>query len=151
MTKKRTWKFWTSRTILILFLIGIFWLINLVWFRPFNIEYFYDKIFVELAIDSPELTTSMGIPILYDRSKDELDDISDAKQWESFNKMKEDYETLMSYDFESQSEENKLNTKILAFYLQGLKDSEPFFLSRLSCKPNGRYPKRIAKSYGKCP
>jgi uncharacterized protein (DUF885 family) len=127
MTKKRTWKFWTSRTILILFLIGIFWLINLVWFRPFNIEYFYDKIFVELAIDSPELTTSMGIPILYDRSKDELDDISDAKQWESFNKMKEDYETLMSYDFESQSEENKLNTKILAFYLQGLKDSEPFF------------------------
>ncbi|AFU68676.1 hypothetical protein P700755_001843 [Psychroflexus torquis ATCC 700755] len=127
MTKKRTWKFWTSRTILILFLVGIFWLINLIWFRPFNIEHFYDKIFVELAIDSPELTTSVGIPILYDRSKDELDDISDAKQWESFYKMKEDYETLMSYDFESQSEENKLNTKILAFYLQGLKDSEPFF------------------------
>lgn len=127
MTKKRTWKFWTSRTILILLLIGIFWLINLIWFRPFNIKHFYDKVFVELAIDSPELTTSMGIPVLYDRSKDELDDISDAKQWESFNKMKDDYETLMSYDFESQSEENKLNTKILAFYLKGLKDGEPFF------------------------
>ena len=127
MTKKRTWKFWTSRTILILLLIGIFWLINLIWFRPFNIKHFYDKVFVELAIDSPELTTSMGIPVLYDRSKDELDDISDAKQWESFNKMKEDYETLMSYDFESQSEENKLNTKILAFYLKVLKDGEPFF------------------------
>ena len=127
MRKKRTWKFWTSRTILILLLIGIFWLINLIWFRPFNIKHFYDKLFVELAIDSPELTTSMGIPFLYDRSKDELDDISDAKQWESFNKMKEDYETLMSYDFESQSEENKLNTKILAFYLEGLKDGEPFF------------------------
>ena len=125
--KKRTWKFWTSRTILILLLIGIFWLINLIWFRPFNIKHFYDKVFVELAIDSPELTTSMGIPVLYDRSKDELDDISDAKQWESFNKMKDDYETLMSYDFESQSEENKLNTKILAFYLKGLKDGEPFF------------------------
>jgi uncharacterized protein (DUF885 family) len=127
MTKKRTWKFWTSRTILILLLIGIFWLINLIWFRPFNIKHFYDKVFVELAIDSPELTTSMGIPVLYDRSKDELDDISDAKQWESFNKMKEDYEILMSYDFESQSEENKLNTKILAFYLKVLKDGEPFF------------------------
>ena len=127
MTKKRTWKFWTSRTILILLLIGIFWLINLIWFRPFNIKHFYDKVFVELAIDSPELTTSMGIPFLYDRSKDELDDISDAEQWESFNKMKEDYETLMSYDFESQSEENKLNTKILGFYLEGLKEGEPFF------------------------
>jgi len=127
MTKKRTWKFWTSRTILIFFLIGIFWLINLIWFRPFNIKHFYDKVFVELALESPELTTSMGIPILYDRSKDDLDDISNAKEWKSFNKMKEDYETLMSYDFESQSEENKLNTKILAFYLEGLKDGEPFF------------------------
>jgi len=34
-------------------------------------------------------------------------------------KMKEDYETLMSYDFESQSEENKLNTK---FWLSTYKD-----------------------------
>ena len=78
MKKKRTWKFWTSRTLLLLFLIGIFWLINLIWFRPFNIKHFYDKLFVELAIDSPELTTSIGIPFLYDQSKDELDDISDA-------------------------------------------------------------------------
>ena len=127
MKKKRTWKFWTSRSILLLLLIGIFWLVNLIWFRPFNIKHFYDKLFVELAIDSPELTTSIGIPFLYDRSKDELDDISDAKQWASFNKMKEDYETLLSYDFENQSEENKLNTKILSYYIKGLIDEEPFF------------------------
>lgn len=127
MAKKRTWKFWTSRTILILILIGLFWVTNLIWFRPFNIKHFYDKVFVELALDSPELTTSMGIPVLYDRSKDELDDISDTKQWESFNKMKEDYKTLMSYNFEGQSEANKLNTKILAYYLEGLIEGEPFF------------------------
>ncbi len=127
MAKKRTWKFWTSRTILIIIALGLFWLGNLIWFRPFNIKHFYDKVFVELALESPELTTSMGIPFLYDRSKDELDDISDAKQWESFNKMKENYETLMSYDFEGQSEANKLNTKILAFYLEGLIEGEPFF------------------------
>lgn len=127
MTKKRSWKFWTSRTVLVLLLIAILWLINLIWFRPFNINHFYDKVFVELALDSPELTTSMGIPVLYDTSKDELDDISDAKQWESFNKMKDDYETLMSYDYESQSEENKLNTRILGFYLEGLKEGEAFF------------------------
>jgi uncharacterized protein (DUF885 family) len=127
MTKKHTWKFWASRTILILLLISLLWLINLIWFKPFNIKHFYDKVFIELALDSPELTTSMGIPVLYDRSKDELDDISDKKQWESFNKMKEDYETLMSYDFESQSEENKLNTKILTVYIEGLIEGEPFF------------------------
>lgn len=127
MAKKRTWKFWTSRTILILILIGLFWMTNLIWFRPFNIKHFYDKVFVELALESPELTTSMGIPVLYNWSKDELDDISDTKQWESFNKMKEDYKTLMSYNFEGQSEANKLNTKILAYYLEGLIEGEPFF------------------------
>ena len=127
MTKKRTWKFWVLRTLLFFFVTGALWLTNLIWFKPFNIAHFYDKLFIELALDSPQLTTSMGIPVIYDWYKDDLDDISDKKQWESFNKMKEDYETLMSYDFESQSEENKLNTKILGFYLEGLKEGEPFF------------------------
>ncbi len=127
MAKKRTWKFWTSRTLLIILVLGLLWLVNLIWFRPFNINHFYDKVFIELALDSPELTTSMGIPVIYDWSKDELDDISDAKQWETFNNMKEDYNTLQSYNFENQSEANQLNTRILKFYLEGLMDGERFF------------------------
>ena len=130
MTKKRNWKFWTGRTILGLLVIGGLWLTNLIWFKPFNIKHIYDKVLVQLVIDSPELTTQVGIPGLYDLSKDELDDISDKTQWESFNKMKEDYETLMSYDYDSQSDENKLNTKILKYYLEGLKQGEPFFYHR---------------------
>ncbi|AXT55579.1 DUF885 domain-containing protein [Aquimarina sp. AD1] len=127
MSKKRTWKFWTSRTLLIILVLGVLWLVNLIWFKPFSINHFYDKVFVELALESPELTTSMGIPVIYDWSKDELDDISDKKQWESFNKMKKDYETLQSYNFENQSDANKLNTKILGFYLESLMEGEQFF------------------------
>tara|TARA_B100000767_G_scaffold119979_1_gene114382 strand:- start:454 stop:618 length:165 start_codon:yes stop_codon:yes gene_type:complete len=51
------------------------------------------------------LTTQLGIPVAYNLSKDELDDVSDISLWERFNKMKEDYKTLQHYDFESQSEE----------------------------------------------
>ncbi|WP_299901577.1 DUF885 family protein [uncultured Aquimarina sp.] len=127
MKKKRTWKFWTSRTLLVIFALVAFWVGNLIWFRPFNITHFYDRIFAELALDSPELTTAMGIPVIYNWSKDELDDISDKKQWETFNKIKEDYETLKSYDFESQSEANKLNTRILGYYLKGELEGERFF------------------------
>ena len=112
MANKRNWKFWTGRTILGLLVVGGLWLTNLIWFKPFNIKHFYDKVFIQLVMESPELTTQVGVPVLYNLSKNELDDISDKKQWESFNKMKEDYKTLQSYDFESQSEENKLNTKI---------------------------------------
>ena len=127
MTKKRTWKFWIGKTTLGLLIIGGLWSINLIWFKPFNIKHFYDKVFVQLVIDSPELTTQIGIPVLYDLSKDELDDVSDKNQWKYFNKIKEDYKTLQSYNFESQSEENKLNTKILSSFLGKQVEGERFF------------------------
>ena len=125
--KKRRWKSWISRIILIVFILGIIWVINLIWFRPFSINHFYDKIFVELVLEDPELTTKLGFPVVYDLSKDDLTDISDEKQWETFNKMEDAYETLKSYDFEGQSEANKLNTRILSYYLEGELAREPFF------------------------
>jgi len=127
MTKKRTWKFWIGRSILLLLTIAIIWTVNLIWFKPFSVRLFYDKLFVELAISNPELVTQMGIPVLYDMYKDELSDVSDKKQWNEFDKMKEDYETLLSYDFESQSDENKLNTKILSYFLKDQVDGEKYF------------------------
>jgi uncharacterized protein (DUF885 family) len=118
MKKKRAWKFWTGRTLLTLVILGGLWLTNLIWFKPFNINHFYEKVFVELVLDSPEITTQLGIPIVYDWTKDELDDISDTKKWEKFNQAKENYETLLSYDFDSQSPEKQLNTKILKYYME---------------------------------
>ena len=98
MAKRRTWKFWTGITLLLILLLGIGWVVNLVWFRPFNIRHFYDKVFIELALGNPELVTQMGIPVLYDLTKDELTDVSDVKQWQEFNQIKENYATLLSYD-----------------------------------------------------
>jgi len=88
---------------------------------------FYDKVFVEFALTDPEVVTQLGIPILYDRSKDELTDVSDTKLKENFEKFKEALVTLKSYDFESQSAANKLNTRILEWFLENQAESEPFF------------------------
>ena len=52
-TKKRTWKFWVLRTLLALLLIGGVWLTNLIWFRPYNIRHFYDKVFCEICFKKP--------------------------------------------------------------------------------------------------
>lgn len=126
--KKRTWKFWTGRTLLAILILGGLWLSNLIWFKPFSINHFYEKVFVELVLDSPELTTQLGVPVIYDWTKDELDDISDAKQWVDFNKSKEDYETLLSYNYDNQSPENQLNTDILGYYMKmNTVEAEPFF------------------------
>jgi uncharacterized protein (DUF885 family) len=126
-TKKRTWKFWVSRTLLLVLLIGSVWLVNLIWFRPFSIGQFYDRVFIEVALRSPETVTLLGVPVLYDLTKDEWDDVSDARLRSDFQKNKETYATLQSYDFGSQSDANKLNTKILGWYIKNALDGEQFF------------------------
>lgn len=125
--KKRTWKFWSSRIILALLLAGAVWLVNLIWFRPVNIRNFYDKVFVKYALSSPELITQLGIPVLYNLTKDRLDDVSDTRLRKDFLQRKKDYNTLLSYDLSSQSQANHLNTEILGSYLKGVVDGEAFF------------------------
>tara|TARA_B100000767_G_C19675871_1_gene497328 strand:+ start:248 stop:478 length:231 start_codon:yes stop_codon:yes gene_type:complete len=71
MTKKRTWKFWIGRTTLGLLIIGGLWITNLIWLKPFNIKHFYNKVSIKLVMESPELTTQVGVPFLYDRTKNE--------------------------------------------------------------------------------
>jgi hypothetical protein len=83
-TKKRTWKFWVGRSVLLLLIIGIAWVVNLIWFKPFNIRHFYERVFIEYAISDPEVVTALGIPVLYDMTKEELSDVSDQKQREAF-------------------------------------------------------------------
>jgi uncharacterized protein (DUF885 family) len=125
--KKRGWKFYTSTSLLLIFSIAAIFLVNLIWFKPFSVRLFYDKIFLELALDNPELVTQLGIPVLYDRTKDQLSDASDEANWEQFNGIKKNLATLKSYDFDSQSPENKLNTQILSYFLESQVEGEPFF------------------------
>ena len=35
--------------------------VNLVWFRPFSLDLFYEKTFITFALENPELLTSIGI------------------------------------------------------------------------------------------
>ncbi|MEQ9426129.1 MAG: DUF885 domain-containing protein [Cyclobacteriaceae bacterium] len=103
---------------LILFIgLGIF-VVNLIWFKPFSINHFYNKIFLELALDNPELASGLGIPVISDLYNDELSDISQEELRKGEEEMKAIMATLKSYDYEDQSEENKLNTDILSWFLQ---------------------------------
>jgi len=125
--RKRTWKFWLSGTLLTVLLIVGVWLINLVWFRPFNIKHFYDRTFVVFALQSPETVTQLGIPVIYDWTKDKLDDVSDVRLWKNYQQTKEAYATLLSYDFTGQTPANQLNTKILRAFMKTAVSGEAFF------------------------
>ena len=61
--------------------IAIF-LINLIWFRPWNINHFYEKTFAEVIFSEPELLTSLGLveQFGYTRHNGKLGDESPAHQ-----------------------------------------------------------------------
>lgn len=112
--------------LLAVLLVAAVWLSNLIWFKPFNIRHFYDRVFVEIALDNPEVTTQLGIPVLYDLSKDELTDESPEAQQAEYDKAKRDLETLLSYDTAALSEENQLNSRIMEVLLRQTADNERF-------------------------
>lgn len=102
------------------------WLVNLIWFRPFFISQFYDRIFIEYALDDPELISRLRLPVLSGFYNDELTDISEQKQRERRFKLHGALAVLRSYDQESQSEKERLNTAILDWYLASQAEGEKF-------------------------
>jgi len=109
-------------TIVVLVFGGAIFITNLIWFRPFNINHFYNKVFIEFALDNPELVTGLGIPVMSDLYNDQLTDMSVAFNERQNEKTRGSLQTLLSYDRENQSEAELLNTDILAWFLQNTVD-----------------------------
>ena len=93
--KTAIWKNTKRILLLALVLLSIF-IINLVWFRPFFINHFYEKIFVEFAIDNPQMLTGMGLKVFYD----ELNDNSPEANQRNYQLLESDYAQLKQYDRE---------------------------------------------------
>jgi uncharacterized protein (DUF885 family) len=111
----------------VLILLGAAWIINLIWFKPFNIRHFYDRIMVEMMLDNPELITMYRIPVLYNMTRSKLTDASDDALRKWFDRNRKTHQMLLRYDYENQSTKNQLNTRILDAFIRGVLDGEPFF------------------------
>src|SRR5690606_36274723 len=106
-------------TILVLLAAGVFWLANLIWFRPFNIDHFYDRVFLQYALKNPEMLSSLRIlPSWADWYNDDLTDLSPAQDKAMLQLSKDALETLRSYDIDSQTPQQQLSTRILDWFLE---------------------------------
>jgi uncharacterized protein (DUF885 family) len=110
--KSTIWKY-SKRTLLVLLLVTTLFVINLIWFRPVFINHFYEKIFVEFAIDNPQMLTGMGVKVFYD----ELNDNSPEANESNYQLLVKDYEQLLEYDRESLNGQEALSYDILAWFL----------------------------------
>jgi uncharacterized protein (DUF885 family) len=113
--KSALWKY-TKRLLLASVILLTIFIINLVWFRPSFINHFYEKIFIEFALDNPQMLTGMGIKYSYD----ELSDNSPEANQRSFELLETDYQQLMEYDRDSLTESERLSYDILAWFLADL-------------------------------
>lgn len=99
--------------------------INLVWFRPFFVDMFYEKIFAEFVLDSPQTMASLGLPGA-GFVNDELDDYSRQSEDKAHKQVKESLSTLLEYDVAAMSEEQARSRKILIWFLNDIIEARQF-------------------------
>jgi uncharacterized protein (DUF885 family) len=102
--------------------------VNLIWFRPFSLNLFYEKTFITFALRNPELLTSIGIAeqFGYRRHNAHLDDVSIAKGDRDFAALRKDLTDLKNYDTEDQTPDQRLSTRILTWFIDTQIEGERF-------------------------
>ena len=77
----KSWKRYLLGGFAVVFAAVSIWVANLVWFKPFDIDLFYDRSFVRFVVRSPEFLSSMRIvPPALEWYEDDLNDVSVAAQ-----------------------------------------------------------------------
>ena len=111
----------------VLLAVAVF-LVNLIWFRPFSLNLFYEKIFITFVLDNPELLTSLGIAeqFGYQRHNAHLDDASIAKIEHDFALWHGYLADLKSYDLAAQTPAQRLSTRVLTWFIENELEGEKF-------------------------
>src|SRR5205807_2139540 len=115
---KRILKWFFSIVLLVVIVIAVF-LINLIWFRPWSLNLFYEKVFAETVFSEPELLSQLGLVEQFGiRSHNgKLSDESPAHQQKVIDRWKKDLAQLHEYPLDRQSLSQRLSTHVLDWFL----------------------------------
>ena len=103
-------------------------LVNLIWFRPWSLDLFYEKVFVQVLFEEPELLSSVGLVEQFGiRSHSgKLGDESPAHQQHRFERAKQNLADLRAYSLDRQTPSQRLSTHILDWYLEREVEGEKY-------------------------
>src|SRR5438876_1573007 len=95
-------------------------LINLIWFRPWSLNLFYEKVFAETVFGEPELLSQLGLVEQFGitRHNGKLNDESPAHQQKVIDQWKKDLAQLREYPLDRQTPSQKLSTHVLDCFLE---------------------------------
>lgn len=100
--------------------------INAIWFKPISSRVFYERVFLEYGLQSPELLTQLRLLESFGlRSHNaKLDDRSQQAGDLQLAKLKNDLATLRSYDRAAMSDADKLNYDMLEWFMAHSSEGE---------------------------
>lgn len=111
-------------TVLGAFLAGGFWLSNLIWFKPFNVNHFYDRVFLQFALHRPEMLTQIHMleqfGITFHQSQ--LDDESQDAETKQIAYLKDSLATLNRYDRSKLSYEQAISYDVFQWFMHNAEE-----------------------------
>lgn len=114
---------------------------NLIWFRPFSIDHFFERQFIKSALIEPEQMSVLGIldGTPFDYYNDELTDASFAQYDRRLDLDKRSLETLRGYDRESLTPDQKLGYDIYEWFLENRISGEAYRMQAADSGPCSPY------------
>src|SRR6202035_359895 len=103
---------WLGGIILIAIVLIAVFLINLIWFRPWSLNLFYEKVFAETIFSEPELLSQLGLGEQFGITSHngKLSDESPAHQQMLIDRWKKDLKQLHQYPLDRQTPWQRLST-----------------------------------------
>ncbi len=102
--------------------------VQVLWFKPFSIAVFYERIFIEFALEDPQMLTSMRLleQIGLDFHNDDLTDASPAFAQKMAQMARDDLAMLHQYDRAELTPEEQLSYDILDHFLKDTVEGQRF-------------------------
>ena len=102
--------------------------VNAIWFRPWSLNVFYEKVFIGYALENPQLLTSIGIAeqFGYRAHNAHLDDVSIEHELKEQAQTRQNLADLQQYAVAKQTPSQQLSTRVLTWFLQNHIEGEKF-------------------------
>jgi uncharacterized protein (DUF885 family) len=124
---RKTLKWFLRIVALLLVALAIF-LVNLIWFRPWSLNLFYEKVFAQVLFEEPELLSSLGLVERFGITahNGKLGDESPAHRQRYFDRGKKNLADLRAYPIDRQTPSQRLSTHILEWYIDREVEGEKY-------------------------
>ncbi|MGB0918828.1 MAG: DUF885 family protein, partial [Flavobacteriales bacterium] len=103
-------------------------LAKLIWFKPFSIEHFFERAYIEFLWEDPEALSQTGVlePFWFSDYEAELTDVSPTATKRLAEVGSQNLNLLYKYDREKLSAENQVSYDVFEWFLKTGVEGEPF-------------------------